>query len=175
MADAGAAAVVSLAELQARETLREIMAIGWCRAVDRLDWKAMRAIYADEVLVDYHDPALPGVPEPKLWNADEWVHFCRAMEGFDASSHHLSNFGFAFDGDGATVTSYLYAQHMLDGQSYIVGGEYRHGFRLIAGAWKLCAVRLAIWWTEGDAALFSRAMELSYAGDAPRSRQAVRP
>lgn len=164
---------ISSEEFQDRETLRDLLSNKWCRGVDRLNWKLMRSLYADEVAIFYQDPALPGVPEPRVWNTDEWLHFCRAIEGFDVTTHHLSNYLFDIDGDRASVQTYLWSQHILDKESYVVGGEYTHKLQRAGDTWKLDHVQLDIRWTTGDASLFARAMELSQSGKAPRSQTAI--
>ncbi|MGE4429693.1 MAG: nuclear transport factor 2 family protein [Sphingobium sp.] len=165
---------IDVRTLQDREALRDILSEKWCRGVDKLNWKLIRTMYEDEVTVFFHDPALPGVPEPRVWPVDEWLHFCRAIEGFDVTSHHLSNYRFEIEGDAATVNSYLWAQHILNDESYVVGGEYTHKFHRTGAGWKLNHIQLEIWWTTGEARLFEQAMEMAHAGRAPRSAGAIR-
>jgi hypothetical protein len=157
-----------------QQHLVDLLVQRWCLGVDKVNWQLVRSIHAeDEIEVNYYSPALPGVPPPRKWKTDEWLEFCRQIEGFDVTQHCLTNFSFDISPDLAVVKSYLTAEHQLNSQSYLVGGQYTHTFRRTVQGWRLFKVALDPWYTRGDQALFVAAAERYTKGVAPRSKLAI--
>src|SRR3546814_17542301 len=73
----------------------------YASALDARDWGAYRALFTDEIAIDYG--AIGSLVA--IIPADEWTNRCRALEGFDATAHRLHNNVSAIDGDAALVTS----------------------------------------------------------------------
>ena len=103
----------------------------YAAALDARDWHAYRALFTDEIAIDYGSIG-------SLVAADEWTNRCRALEGFDATAHQLHNIVAAIDGDHATVTSIVDAVH-------VVGVEDRALLGDLIGRYTHCLVRQDGW------------------------------
>jgi len=121
------------------------MAVVTCyaSALDARDWSAYRALFTDEIAIDYGAIGSLAATVP----ADEWTNRCRALEGFDATAHQLHNIMVAIDGDRATVTSIVDAVHIVGvGGRTLLGdliGRYTH--RLVRrSGWKIAGVTLTV-------------------------------
>lgn len=81
-------------------------------ALDTRDWGLFRTLLADEVEIDYPDSV--GV---STFTADDLVATAAAFFGrLDATQHVSANHLISIDGDTATCTSTLHAQHFLASQ-----------------------------------------------------------
>src|SRR3546814_14764742 len=78
-------------------------------ALDARDWDAYRALFTDEIAIDYGAIGSLVATVP----ADEWTNRCRTLEGFDATAHQLHNVIATINGDRATVTSLVDAVHVV--------------------------------------------------------------
>ena len=82
-------------------------------ALDTRDWALFRSLLADEVEIDYPDSV--GVA---TFTADELVATATAFFGrLDATQHVSANHLIVIDGDRATCSSTLHAQHYLAAQT----------------------------------------------------------
>lgn len=113
----------------------------YASALDARDWSAYRALFTDEIAIDYGSIGSLVATVP----ADEWTNRCKALEGFDATAHQLHNIVATIDGDRATVTSIVDAVHFiaLDGRALLgdLIGRYTH--RLVRqDGWKIASVTL---------------------------------
>lgn len=112
-------------------------------ALDVHDWSSYRALFCDQVEIDY------GVIGSLIAtiSASEWVDRCRALEGFDATAHRLHNLTAAITDDRATVTSIVDAAHFFTiNQRVLLAdliGRYTHYLRR-EGGWKIAGVTLAL-------------------------------
>jgi hypothetical protein len=156
-----------------RDHLYDLIVGRWCLGIDTLDWKLYRSAFADAVHVEFPDPLSPVIVKSKHWRTDDWIDIVRRVEGFDSTQHFLSNFRFQVDGDAAEVSSYLLAEHHLDGDHFTLGGQSSHSLKRGADGWQVVKVALRPWWTKGDQALLARAVERYASGRAPRSATAV--
>lgn len=115
----------------------------YAAALDARDWAAYRALFTDEIAIDYG--AIGSIVATIA--ADEWTDRCRALEGFDATAHRLSNLVAAIDGDRATVTSIVDAAHfVMVGDRMLTGdlvGRYTHHL-IRAEGWKIAGVTLTV-------------------------------
>src|SRR3546814_4471229 len=73
----------------------------YASARDARDWDAYRALFTDEIAIDYGAIGSLVATVP----ATEWTNRCKALEGFDATAHQLHNVIATIKGDRATVTS----------------------------------------------------------------------
>lgn len=81
-------------------------------ALDSRDWGLFRTLFADDVEIDYPDSV--GV---RTFTVDELVATAAAFFGRLDATHHISaNHLISIDGDTATCTSTLHAQHYLASQ-----------------------------------------------------------
>jgi hypothetical protein len=126
--------------------------------MDGRDWSAFRAMFTDEVVIDYS--SYRG-GEPVTMPADAWV--ARVRRRFDtltATQHSLSNARIEVDGDQATCHTYVQAMHvgLLDGvQDWcLVGGEYCDQLVRTSAGWRIRAKRLDARWTIGNPAVINQ-------------------
>ena len=114
--------------------------VGYAVALDARDWGAYRALFEDEIEVDY--ASLGSIHA--VMDAQVWVDRCKVLGAFDATHHKVSNFRVAVDGDSATVTSYVDAAHFIGDLQGFVQGTYIHRFRRRAEGWKVFACTLHV-------------------------------
>ena len=134
--------------------------VAYAAAIDGPDWERYRAVFADEISIDFssftHRPAQPMTP-------DEWVDGVRSLvEGFEATQHLLGNHVIGFDGeDTGHYTAYIQAQHWMSRTSwYTIGGHYENRVaRGSDGRWRLTAMTLHQTWDAGDRSLLRAAAE----------------
>ncbi|WP_339822745.1 nuclear transport factor 2 family protein [uncultured Parasphingorhabdus sp.] len=112
-------------------------------ALDAHDWSAYRALFCDQVIIDYGAIGSLVATIP----ASEWVDRCRALEGFDATAHRLNNLTATIKDDSATVTSIVDAAHFVTIDQRILLadliGRYTHYLRR-EGGWKIAGVTLTL-------------------------------
>ncbi|SEH20389.1 SnoaL-like domain-containing protein [Sphingopyxis sp. YR583] len=115
----------------------------YASALDARDWGAYRALFTDEIAIDYASIGSLVATVP----ADEWTNRCRTLEGFDATAHQLHNIVAAIDGDEATVTSIVDAVHVVGVEDRALLGDLigRYTHRLVRqGEWKIAGVTLSV-------------------------------
>jgi hypothetical protein len=115
----------------------------YASALDARDWTAYRALFPDEIAIDYR--AIGSLVATV--SADEWTDRCRALEGFDASAHQLHNIVPTIDGDRATVTSIVDAVHVVGVDDRMLLGDLigRYTHRLVRqDGWKIAGVTLTV-------------------------------
>ena len=120
--------------------------------MDLRDWDAYRAVFADELILDY--TSYRG-GEPVVVAADAWVdRVRRRFATMLATQHSLSNHRIELDGDEARCLTYVEAMHVaeIDGveQWCVVGGQYDDLLRRTPDGWRLTRKKLAVRWTIGD-------------------------
>lgn len=124
-------------------------------ALDGRDWPAYRAVFTDEVDVDYssYRPGSVG-----RMPAGDWVARAeRLFPGLDATQHALFLPEVVVDGDHGSTRTPMRADHFLAGERYSLGGVYLHRLVRTEGVWRISAVTLQVRWTEGDRDLLVRA------------------
>ena len=84
----------------------------------------------------------------------------RTLGGLSASQHIISNHRVLIDGDNATCSCYLHAQHALHGteggDNYVMAGRYIDKLIRIDGEWRICERELMLDWTEGNPKVLAR-------------------
>lgn len=144
-------------------TLRTLIAdrvIAYAMALDARDWTGFRALFEDEIEVDYGSlGSLHATVDAQVW-----TDRCRVLGGFDATHHKISNIVVETAGDTARVTSYVDAAHFIGDLSGFVLGTYIHDFRRDPNGWRIRAVRLVVaGYPGGGRAAFDRAFEAARA------------
>jgi SnoaL-like domain len=143
------------------------------QAVDNLDWNAIQAAFAPEVVVDY--TSLWG-GEAETVTVDELIgRWQGLLPGFDATQHLTGPIVVtASDGRSATCrTTVRGYHHVVDdaggGATWMCGGQYVIG--LARGAetdgWAISAITLLVTYEDGDRALTDLASERAAAGRRP--------
>jgi len=113
----------------------------YAMALDARDWAAYRALFEDEIEVDYSSLGSIHAVMP----AQAWVDRCKVLGAFDATHHKVTNIQVELRGDEAVVTAYVDAAHFIGELQGFACGTYVHRFRRRASAWKIaaCTFRLA--------------------------------
>lgn len=123
-------------------------------AIDRLDWRTVRACFADEIYLDYTD--LFG-GEPGSVGADELVGQWRAvLPGFDATQHLHGPILLTEAGEtGVRADAHVRGYHRLGEQVWAVHGHYVAWLRDA----KIISLQLQVFYQEGDTGLAALATE----------------
>ena len=83
----------------------------------------------------------------------------RTLGDLSASQHIISNQQVSIEGDNATCSCYLHAQHTLHGteggENYIMAGRYVDTLIRMDGEWRIAERRLMLDWTEGNLEVLS--------------------
>ena len=129
--------------------------------LDHEDWELWRSVFADEVTMDMSDyqPEPPPQPAP----ADLVVANARVMfAGLERSQHFMGSHRFSIDGDTATITAHMRAEHWLHtGQGsdrYTMFGTYFDEAVRTEDGWKLVRIRLRLLREEGNRHLMREAV-----------------
>jgi hypothetical protein len=128
--------------------------ISYAVAIDRADWALYAQCFTDPVHIDFSAAGLPAQDFPR----EQFVGFARSgLAGFTARQHlspnHLTEFS-ATDPDRATCTSYMYAQHYLEGaeggEFFLMRGWYTNQMLRTAGGWQIERLTQHLSWPEGN-------------------------
>jgi SnoaL-like domain len=120
-------------------------------ALDTRDWALLRSCFLPDVVGHY------GAPDPYVgYEAIELL--CRTtIESLSATQHLIGNVLIELDGDSATSTCYLQAQHVgsgvAEGEQFIFAGRYLDRLTRTTDGWRIAERRLVPMWSAGNAAL----------------------
>jgi hypothetical protein len=151
-----------LQELADRQDIADVLH-RYALALDGREWEALASCFLPDGVADYGD--LGGVNEGR----DAIVALCRgALEGLDASQHLIGTVAIEVDGDTATATCYLQAQHVLrgarGGDNFLVGGTYRDRLVRTGSGWQIEHRTLEGTWQDGNPGVFEQGTERLRAG-----------
>jgi len=152
---------VTVAGLADRAAVTDVVA-RLAHAQDDRDWPALRALFADEVLVDLsaHHHGTPPTTVP----ATELVALARStLDGFDHTHHTATDLLLRLSGDEAECRAHVVALHHLTTGPDVVDhctmrGLWRLGLRRSDGRWlvdRWAVVRTAPW--EGSPEIYALA------------------
>ena len=121
-------------------------------AVDQLDWLAVRHEFADTVDVDY--TSLAG-GEPETMPADKLMERWQGLlPGFQATQHLLGPFLVEAEAATATVETHVRGYHyiadMSNGEVWMVAGNYHFRMALQGDRWVITAMKLVVFYQEGN-------------------------
>ena len=147
----------TLQELLDRRAIDDVL-YRYAQALDSRDWDLLRSCFTDDAVADYLD--LGGVNE----GLETIVALCRgALDGLDASQHLIGSPLAQVDGDTATATCYLQAQHVFNGapggDQYLVGGTYVDRLVRTPEGWRIKHRTLHATWTNGNPDVFTAGAE----------------
>jgi hypothetical protein len=131
----------------------------YAMALDARDWTAFRALFEDEIEVDYSSLGSIRAAMP----AQAWVDRCKVLGGFDATQHKVSNFVIDHRDEAARVTSYVDAAHFIGDLEAYACGTYVHDLRRHGGVWKIRACGFTVAGYPGGRAQFDRALDAARA------------
>ena len=84
----------------------------------------------------------------------------RTLGGLSASQHLISNHQVLIDGDNATCSCYLHAQHTLHGtegsDNYVMAGRYVDKLIRVGTEWRIVERELILDWVEGNPKVLAR-------------------
>ncbi len=104
---------------------------------DRGDFHALEDIYAPEVRLDYTS-VFGGQPE-LVSNTALMTRWAGVLPGFDRTRHALSDVRVTVDGDRATATANVVADHWIAGQSWQLRGRYAYMLVRDGREWRITA------------------------------------
>jgi len=143
----------ALAHLLDRQEIGDLL-IRYAMALDAHDWPLLDTVFVPDAVADYGELAALNEGREAIVGA---CH--QALSGLDSSQHIVSNAVVDIDGDAATATCYLHAQHYLVSGSgvntFVVGGTYRDKLVRTDDGWRITYRTLEATWTDGNAAIFA--------------------
>jgi hypothetical protein len=121
--------------------------------LDTRDWDLWRSIFTDDVVIDLSD--YQPDPPPRRLPIDTFLGYTkRLFAGFDATQHFIGTHRFAIDGDRATITAHMRAEHWLTsgqgGDRYTMYGTYTDECVRTADGWRVSTVKLTLLREEGN-------------------------
>jgi len=123
----------------------------YATGVDTRDWTLYRSIFCDRVAIDFSSynqrPA-------SVMSAEAWVDGVKPLfHGLAATQHSMTNPRVVVDGNRATLTMYMQAEHILDHEDptswFTIGGYYTDEVRRTGGRWRIAGVTLTVYWRRG--------------------------
>lgn len=129
--------------------------------LDHEDWELWRSVFADTVTMDMSD--YRPEPPPRAAPADVVVANARVLfAGLDRSQHFIGSHRYGIDGDRATITAHMRAEHWLTtglgGDRYTIFGTYTDEAIRTSDGWKLERVTLRLIREEGNRHLMREAV-----------------
>jgi ketosteroid isomerase-like protein len=142
--------VSDLNALQDKQEITEIC-YRYGLAIDTRDWAALAALFTPDAEAFYLD-----MPPAHGYQAIEDT--CRAaLTPLSATQHLISNVVVRLDGDRASSSCYLQAQHVKTGtpggDQFIIAGRYDDRLVRTPDGWRIRERTLAIMWTDGNPAV----------------------
>jgi 3-phenylpropionate/cinnamic acid dioxygenase small subunit len=148
---------VMLQRIIDRQAIVDLL-IAYATALDSRDWRLLEQCFLPDAVADYGEKAGRHEGYPAIEKA---VRFF--LDGLDSSQHLLGNYVVKIEGDRATTTCYLHAQHYLEetkgGDTYTVGGTYEDEIIRTSNGWKIKHRKLIATWVEGNPDLVEAAQE----------------
>ena len=138
------------------------------RAVDAVDWPAVRRAFADAVEVDY--TSLVG-GQPARVAADQLIATWQALvPGFEATQHKIGPINIVGTGDQRSAETDVRGYHEIKGtpggDAWIVVGKYTFQLSHGPAGWRITGMKLTVFYQEGNLGLPAIAQER--AKSAPR-------
>jgi 3-phenylpropionate/cinnamic acid dioxygenase small subunit len=128
----------------------------YCLALDTKDWDGLANAFTDDAEADYGElgPTLTG-------GAAITADLRGIVEPLDTTFHLVGNFLIDLEGDSATSTTYLFAQHVfheaVGGPIFHVTLIYHDKHLRTPDGWKIASRRLQPIWTDGNGAVAAQA------------------
>jgi len=117
---------------------------------DNRDWQHCQNTFAENVYVDYTSMA---GGEPATILADDLIASWKGLlPGFTATQHLIGSHVITVDKDVATCQAHFQATHILDDDTWTLGGKYDFKLAYNHGNWKITAITMTALWSVGDQA-----------------------
>jgi ketosteroid isomerase-like protein len=154
----------TIAELVDRREIDDVL-YRYAQSLDSHDWDRLRTVFTQDAVADFLE--LGGVNE----GIDAIVGLISGvLSGLDASQHLIGCPLATVDGDTATASCYLQAQHVFrgapGGDHYLVGGTYVDQLVRTPEGWRIKHRTLHATWMDGNPEVFTAAAERLKAGAA---------
>jgi SnoaL-like domain len=128
--------------------------IKYAVAVDRADWGMFADCFTDPVHADFSESGVAAADFAR----DDLVSIVRvALSGFTATQHLSPNHVIEFDDndpDRATCSSYMYAQHYLEGAAgsdfFLLRGSYTNHMLRTSDGWRIKSLTQHVGWSDGN-------------------------
>lgn len=142
-----------LQQLADRREIDDVL-FTYAQALDAHEWERLREVFTADAVADFLE----------LGGANEGLEaitalVAGALGGLDASQHLIGTPTAVVDGDTATATCYLQAQHVFDGaeggDQYLVGGTYVDKLVRTGEGWRIRHRTLHATWTAGNPDVFA--------------------
>lgn len=124
------------APLQDEAAVRTVVE-GVAVLADRGEFDALERLYGDDVTVDYR--SLTGGDVERKSATQLMTEWASLLPGFDRTRHALSDITVEVDGDTASATAVVQADHYVDALHWQVSGIYRYTLERQDGSWKITA------------------------------------
>jgi hypothetical protein len=152
-----AALLERLSALEDRQEITDLL-YRYSSAIDERDWDLLRTCFVAEGTADYREfgAATAGV--------ESVVEMCdRVLSGLDASHHMIGNPRITLEGDRATSSCYVQAQHFLASKmganTLMAGGRYEDELVRTEDGWRIRSRVMFTTWTTGNVGVFTEAAE----------------
>ena len=124
---------------------------------DRSDFESLEKLYAEEVEVDYTS-AFGGEVELKSPQGlmTQWAS---SLPGFDRTRHKISNIETEVEGNKATATADVTANHYLDEMFWQIAGSYEYGLVKEDGQWTIDKMTFIAESEQGSRDIINKAVE----------------
>ena len=124
---------------------------------DRSDFESLEKLYAEEVEVDYTS-AFGGEVELKSPQGlmTQWAS---SLPGFDRTRHQISNIETEVEGNKATATADVTANHYLDEMFWQIAGSYEYGLVKEDGQWMIDKMTFIAESEKGSRDIINKAVE----------------
>lgn len=154
----------TLRELVDRREIEDVL-YRYAQTLDSHDWDGLRTCFTPDAVADFLE--LGGVNE----GIDAIVGLISGvLSGLDASQHLVGTPLITVDGDTASSSCYLQAQHVFKGapggDHYLVGGTYVDRLTRTADGWRIAHRTLHASWMDGNPEVFTSAAQRLEAGAA---------
>jgi hypothetical protein len=121
-------------------------------SVDYRDWKKVKTIFNDKVLLDY--TSMTG-GQPSVLTSDQIIDSWKGfLPGFDKTHHQIGNYLIETDSDLTKVFCYITATHYLDNESknnlWIVVGSYDFELSMNDKNWRITKMKFNLKYTDGN-------------------------
>lgn len=142
-----------LQELADRRDIDDVL-FTYAHALDAHEWDRLQEVFTPDAVADFLE--LGGVNEG-LQAITDLV--AGALGGLDSSQHLIGCPLAVVDGDTATATCYLQAQHVFNGaeggDQYLVGGTYVDQLVRTSAGWRINHRTLHATWAAGNPDVFA--------------------
>jgi ketosteroid isomerase-like protein len=141
-----------LSVLVDKQTIRDVVhRYGY--ALDNRDWALLRTCFVPDVVGHYGGDPLRGY--------EALEQLCRTtLTPLSASQHLIGNVLVTVDGNDATCSCYLQAQHVRQGapggDHFLYAGRYSDRLTRTSDGWRIAERTLSAMWTSGNPAVINR-------------------